>query len=389
VPTSVAFEAVEAVDADTGAVKWVIIDRDGDLHREASTWLDWLWSVRAPLTVRAYGSRVAQFLSWCAGVVDWRDVKVAHLAMWRNVVSRSPFAGANGQPALRAGGTVAGYMVAARSFLEWADSHGLLATDVVSRMTQEKYFAPGTPGGGEHGARRRVLADVLRTPRVEPGAAQWIADPRARDALALLELPARDRFLIDLLSSSGIRVGEALSLFTDDLHFGGGAAVGCPNVDAHFHVRVGNPVENGAYAKGGPRVLHAHPDLVDSYVDYVLERRGVLGDADRSAHVFVNLYTVPAHLGAALSYTSVRRVLARCSRRIGFTISGPHMLRHTFATRLVRGIDCEPVSLEVVQVLLGHASLSSTRRYTHGAEAAGKAATQHLSPRTLSVPAPG
>ena len=39
---------------------------------------------------------------------------------------------------------------------------GLLRTEVVSKMTHVKYFAPGTRGGGEHGARRRVLVDELR-----------------------------------------------------------------------------------------------------------------------------------------------------------------------------------------------------------------------------------
>ena len=48
-------------------------------------------------------------------------------------------------------------MVAVRSFYEWADVDSLLATVVVSRMTELKYFAPGTAGGGEHGAMRRVL----------------------------------------------------------------------------------------------------------------------------------------------------------------------------------------------------------------------------------------
>ena len=95
-------------------------------------------------------------------------------------------------------------MVAVRSFYEWADVDSLLATDVVSRMTELKYFAPGTAGGGEHGAMRRVLVKKLRSKRVEAPPPRWISDADARNRLAELTLPARDRFLIALLTTSGI-----------------------------------------------------------------------------------------------------------------------------------------------------------------------------------------
>src|ERR1700676_1761187 len=104
-------------------------------------------------------------------------------------------------------GTVGLWMVAVRSFYEWADAHSLLGTDVVSRMTELKYFAPGTAGGGEHGAVRRVLVEELRSKHVEAPPPRWISDAGARNRLGDLMLPVRDRFLIDLLTTSGIRVG--------------------------------------------------------------------------------------------------------------------------------------------------------------------------------------
>ncbi len=73
-------------------------------------------------------------------------------------------------------------------------------------------------------------------------------------------------------------------------------------------------------------------------------------------------------LAGAMTYSSVKRLLSRCSKRINYDLSGPHMLRHTFATRLIRGIDCDPVPVDVVQALLGHAALSSMQVYTHNAE---------------------
>jgi integrase len=62
-----------------------------------------------------------------------------------------------------------------------------------------------------------------------------------------------------------------------------------------------------------------------------------------------------------MTYSSVKRLLDRCSKRIDYDLSGPHTLRHTLATKLVRELDCDPVPLDVVQEILGHAALSSTQ----------------------------
>ena len=78
----------------------------------------------------------------------------------------SPVSNTNGNSDFRSESTVGLWMVAVRSFYEWADAHSLLTTDVVSRMTELKYYAPGTAAGGEHGAMRRVLVDELRGKRV-------------------------------------------------------------------------------------------------------------------------------------------------------------------------------------------------------------------------------
>jgi integrase len=136
----------------------------------------------------------------------------------------------NGHSVFRSESTVGLWMVAVRSFYEWAEAHSLLTTDLVSRMAELKYFAPGTAGGGERGAVRRVLVDELRSKHAGAPQPRWISDEDARNRLAELLLPARDRFLIDLLTTTGIRVGEALSMFVADIHFGGGTrSLGCPH----------------------------------------------------------------------------------------------------------------------------------------------------------------
>ena len=365
----------------------MVVDQDDRLHRPASDWLGFLYDVgRSPNTVRGYGSRVAWYLSWTAQTTDWRSVSLGHFAMWRRVLASTPVRKTNGQETLRSEATVSLWMTPVRSFYEWADAHGLLTNDVAKRMTEVKYFAPGTPPGGEHGRTRRVLVPELK-PASRPAVKDpvWIEDAQARQRLVDLDLNVRDRFIIDLLYYTGIRAGEALSLFTGDLHFGGGSPeLGCRILDPHFHVRENNPVENAARAKGCERTLYVHDQLVERYIDYVLERQKVLGPDDRSPHALVNLYD-PGRRGQAMTYAGIRKLLLRCGRRIGYELNGSHMLRHTLATRLVRGIGCQPQPMDVVQAVLGHRSLNSTQVYTHDLEQAKKDALAAVAPRSVML----
>lgn len=379
-----------AMASVNGDDTYVIVDESDALH-VASSWLRFLTDAgKSPHTVRNYGGRVAKYLTWTAKTSDWRSISVSHLAMWRNVVGTEIIRSADGVGCRRTRRTVELWMIPLRSFYWWADSMDLLRTDVVARMTEVKYFPPGTAAGGEHGARRRVLTDALK-PRHARGQTtremEWIEDPVARRGLETLELHARYRFLIDLLYYTGIRVGEALSLFCGDMHFGGGSPeLGCRTVDPHFHIVMGNDTENGARAKGAERTLHVTPLLVERYIDYVLERSAVLGLDDQSKHVFVNLYDRENdYLGRAMTYSNAYDLVKRVGNKIGVPLTRPHMLRHTFATRLVRGIDCDRQDLDVVQYLLGHRSIESTRLYTHGLEPAAKAALAALIPRAIEL----
>lgn len=362
----------------SGEDRYAIVDRDGELHDAACRWIEWMsvagktYGGHSPNTVKAYASRVAWFLSWISLTKDWREVTVHDLAMWRNVVTATPAIKTNGRAIQRKPGSISPYLTAVKSFYEWADREpDLLRSDVVARMTQIKYFAPGTPAGGEHGRQRRVLIDELNV----PGAADqkpppWIEDAAVRAGLEQVELNPRDRFLIDLLNCTGIRVGEALSLFNEDMHLGGGSPeLGCRIVDPHFHVRLTNQTENGANAKGGPRALFPHHSLIDSYLAYLIERdrRLSAAESEMSRHVFVSLYD-PGYRGRAMRYAGVQRLMKRLSRMLNYDLTGPHVLRHSLATRLINGIDCEPVDIRTVQNILGHASLASTQVYTNSRE---------------------
>ncbi len=145
----------------------------------------------------------------------------------------------------------------------------------------------------------------------------------------------RDRALVELLYSSGLRASEAVALNWEHLDFGLSL------------VRI----ERG---KGGrQRVVPVAAAALEALSGY---REGWdLPRADREA-VFLN------SRGRRLSVRSVGRILERLLHEAGLAQRiGPHGLRHSFATHLLeRGAD-----LRAIQEMLGHASISTTQRYTH------------------------
>ena len=112
---------------------------------------------------------------------------------------------------------------------------------------------------------------------------------------------------------------------------------------------------NGARAKTWERRVPVSAATVRLYSDYLHSEYGAL-DSD---YVFVVLDGRRA--GSALAYPAVDRLVRRLRDRTGVRFT-PHELRHTYATELLR----QGVAVEVVQKLLGHASVSTTiDTYSH------------------------
>ena len=161
----------------------------------------------------------------------------------------------------------------------------------------------------------------------------------------------RDRALLELAYSSGLRVSELTGLNHGDIDRG--AAL----------LRVRGKGRRERIVPVGARALAA----VDAYVG--AERRG----AERGDHaVFVG------RGGARLTNRTVQRVVAR---RLAGVAAGlgvtPHALRHSFASHLLdRGAD-----LRAIQELLGHRSLASTQVYTHVSSARLRRAYRQAHPR--------
>ncbi|HEY3093189.1 MAG TPA: site-specific tyrosine recombinase XerD [Vicinamibacterales bacterium] len=186
-------------------------------------------------------------------------------------------------------------------------------------------------------------ADELRAPRA------WKVLPRhlsVDEVDRLLEQPdvtaprgLRDRALIELLYATGLRVSELVSLRPADV-----------NLEASYLTCTG---------KGEKQRVVPMGDEAAAWVRrYLRDGRPALLGKRTSARLFVNA----RRGGPGLTRVGFWKVLKAYGRRAGVTASlSPHMLRHSFATHLLeRGAD-----LRAIQMMLGHADLSTTQIYTH------------------------
>ena len=183
--------------------------------------------------------------------------------------------------------------------------------------------------------------DDLRPPRA------WKVLPRylaVEDVDRLLEQPdvttprgLRDRALIELLYATGMRVSELLSLRPADV-----------NLEASYLTCSG---------KGSKQRIVPIGDVAADWVrKYIREARPALLRKRTSARLFVN-----ARGGGGLTRVGFWKILKVYARQAGLKTLSPHMLRHSFATHLLeRGAD-----LRAIQMMLGHADLSTTQIYTH------------------------
>ena len=204
----------------------------------------------------------------------------------------------------------------------------------------------------------RSPADDLRPPRA------WAALPKflsLDDVDRLLAQPdattprgLRDKAMIEVLYATGLRVSELITLRAGDLNLSDGYLTCIGKGDKQRMVPLGH-------------------EAAEWVRRYIREGRPHLVKKRSSPWLFVN-----ARGGAALSRVGFWKLLKQYGLRAGIARGlSPHVLRHSFATHLLeRGAD-----LRMIQVMLGHADLSTTQIYTHVLEARLRAVYDKFHPR--------
>jgi integrase/recombinase XerC len=227
-------------------------------------------------------------------------------------------------------------------------------------------------------AVRSLLRHAVRSGAIDTSPAEGIPTPKRPKLLpknltvdeifALLDgmigddlAARRDRALLEFLYATGLRVGELAGLDLDAIDLSGGL------------VRVLGKGNKERIVPFGSKAAAALRTWLATSEPLRRSRR----DADA---VFLNLR------GTRLTDRSVRRILDRRLREAAITARvSPHALRHTFATHMLgAGAD-----LRAIQELLGHASLSTTQRYTHVGVDALMAVYDKAHPRAHRKPESG
>lgn len=274
-------------------------------------WYRWLETERrvSPHTLSAYCQDLTAFFAFFqdynGGVVTSADLTALKPANFRAFLAARQREGLSKA-------SMARLMSTLRSFFTYLDRHDILHNPAVR---------------------------AVRTPRLSRSLPKALAADEALDALKTAGemqdepwLAARDTALFTLLYGCGLRLGEALSLTRGDT----------PLPDTMTITGKGQK----------QRIIPILPAVRKAVDDYVIQCPFT---GDGSAPLFVG------QRGKALNPGVVQRQMRRIRAMLGLPDSAtPHALRHSFATHLLAGGG----DLRTIQELLGHASLSTTQRYT-------------------------
>ena len=274
---------------------------------------DWLAVLRhqrrlSPHTLRAYGDDAGRFVEFLAGHIGG-PVTAEALNALRPADIRA-FLTVRRRDGLGARG-VQRAMAALRSFFRHLERSALASGAAVQAVRSPRIPHSLPRPLSEHDALR-VMAEAGEDSR------KWIA--------------ARNTALITLLYGTGLRISEALSLKRSDVPLADRITV----------------VGKGRKERVVP-VIDAVRDAAAAYI------RACPYDPGKSGPLFLSIK------GAAMTAREAQRIMQEMRSRLGLSPSAtPHALRHSFATHLLQnGGD-----LRAVQELLGHASLSTTQKYT-------------------------
>ncbi len=227
-----------------------------------------------------------------------------------------------------------------RSYMAYLKKKGLRSTTVARKLaTLRSFFQHMT----EEGWVDQNPAQVVSTPKQEKRLPICLTVDDAQRLInqaepILSEAPPseplwqalRNRAILETFYSTGMRISELVALKKEDIDF-----------QAEL-VRVFGKGKKERVVPIGERAIGVLKEFLQ------------LEPVSREA-IFCN------RKGAALTTRSVHRIVKRFMQKIDRPSGSPHTLRHSFATHLLEG----GADLRSVQEMLGHASLSTTQRYTH------------------------
>jgi integrase/recombinase XerD len=213
--------------------------------------------------------------------------------------------------------SVARHLVTIRHFFRFSLTEGVIDDDPAANIESPKF--------------RQSLPEFLSVDEVD----RLLRQPDANDTVGI-----RDKAMIELMYSTGLRVSELCGLRVSDLQMDPGClrCIGKGNKE---------------------RLVPVGHKALEAVQAYLREARKELSRGVTSPYLFLN------QKGHKLNRIAFWKILGEYGRKAGLRKAlTPHMLRHSFATHLLdRGAD-----LRSVQMMLGHSDISTTQIYTHVVE---------------------
>ena len=224
-----------------------------------------------------------------------------------------------------------------RAYLHWLDRKGEKASSLARKLACLRSFYRFHV---REGTVAKNQAEDIRSPKLPKTLPRVLTKDDANVLMGFPEgdtaLPLRDRAILETLYSTGARVSEAVGLNLGDLN----------RSDGLVHLRGKGRKE---------RIVPIGEVALQAIQTYRASLKRAAGDDRPATPLFLN------HRGGRLTSRSVARLVARYSSRLAGGSVSPHALRHSYATHLLD----EGADLRSIQEMLGHASLSTTQKYTH------------------------
>lgn len=268
---------------------------------------------RAPRTLNNYNRYLDRFIRWLGsylkkGAAEVKDVSEENIRKYRIYLNRLTESNQSLKKI-----TQDYHVIALRGFLKFLGKH--------------KISVPA-PDKIELGKTHRKEVDFLERPEIE----RLLEAPKGVTIDSL-----RDKAILELLFSSGLRVSELVALDRADFSLAKN--------------------ELSIEGKGGKRRVVFISEIAQKAIYMYLKKRR---DADEA--LFVRHHRTRNDQNLRLSVRTIQRIVKKYAARAGISKNiHPHTLRHSFATDLLQsGAD-----IRSVQTLLGHSSISTTQVYTH------------------------
>ncbi len=257
-------------------------------------------------TIEAYSHGLTRFLTHLRekGVQEIRNVDKFHIRSFLLVLRKKNL---NTR-------SIARNLVAIRTFFRFLIQEGILESNPVEELESPKVA--------------KTLPEILTLKEIE----QILEQPNLQTPLG-----TRDRAMLEMLYATGMRVSELTQLPIHQVNLEGGYVL--------------------LYGKGSKeRIVPLGTEAMKWVTVYLKTARGILSKGRENPSLFIN------RSGKGMSRQGFWKSLKVYARRAGLRKRvTPHLLRHSFASHLLeRGAD-----LRSVQMMLGHADISTTQIYTH------------------------